>query len=62
MTSTITAAGAAMRSAASVNPPNTPFEVVNEALAATKTTQSRLRELSSRVVVYRDPCRSVTMG
>ncbi len=29
-----------------------PFEMVDEALAATKTTQSRLRALPSRVVVY----------
>lgn len=29
-----------------------PFEMVDEALAATKTTQSRLRDLPSRVVVY----------
>jgi hypothetical protein len=29
-----------------------PFEMVDEALAATRTTQSRLRDLPSRVVVY----------
>jgi len=29
-----------------------PFEMVDEALTATKTTQSRLRDLPSRVVVY----------
>lgn len=29
-----------------------PFEMVDQALAATKSTQSRLRELPSRVVVY----------
>ena len=29
-----------------------PFEMVDEALAATKTTQARLRDLPSRVVVY----------
>ena len=29
-----------------------PFEMVDEALAGTKTTQSRLRALPSRVVVY----------
>jgi hypothetical protein len=29
-----------------------PFEMVDEALAATKTTQTRLRDLPSRVVVY----------
>lgn len=29
-----------------------PFEMVDEALTATRTTQSRLRELPSRVVVY----------
>ena len=29
-----------------------PFEMVDEALAATRTTQTRLRELPSRVVVY----------
>ncbi len=29
-----------------------PFEMVDEALAATRTTQNRLRDLPSRVVVY----------
>jgi hypothetical protein len=29
-----------------------PFEIVDEALAATRTTQSRLRDLPSRIVVY----------
>ena len=29
-----------------------PFEMVDEALRATRTTQSRLRDLASRVVVY----------
>ena len=29
-----------------------PFEMVDEALAATRTTQSRLRDLPSRVVIY----------
>ena len=29
-----------------------PFEMVDEALTATKTTQTRLRDLPSRVVVY----------
>ena len=29
-----------------------PFEMVDEALAATRTTQTRLRDLPSRVVVY----------
>lgn len=29
-----------------------PFEMVDEALAATKTTQSRLRDLPSRVGIY----------
>lgn len=29
-----------------------PFDMVNAALTATRTTQSRLRDLPSRVVVY----------
>ena len=29
-----------------------PFEMVDEALTATRTTQARLRDLPSRVVVY----------
>ena len=34
------------------SPKHLPFEMVDEALTATKTTQTRLRDLPSRVVVY----------